>query len=326
MGNKISQGETGKTPVKDFATEYDKINNLDLYNTSCSENSDVSNISSITSQKTYRVLTYNVEWGFIDLPKDITSDSCGHKIPNTKYAQEEHLVLISKNIGLIKPDICFLQEMGSKSAVELIANNIFMMFNITYKYFYSNDDEVGNQGVGLLIIDNIAENCVVSNIPNFKLNRALGIKLNTKFNSYKLVGVHLKSLYDKKIAKDEEEQKDQIMAMLDWVKDEDNVILSGDFNNTPDSSPIALLKSKGFLSSINSENYVPNITGDLNTEFHGTPGNESGSKIDYIFVSPSIDLVSSHIINIERESKRINDEIRGENSDHLPVLVIVNLL
>ena len=43
-------------------------------------------------------------------------------------------------------------------------------------------------------------------------------------------------------------------------------------------------------------------------------------------MSPSIDLVSSHIINIERESKRINDEIRGENSDHLPVLVIVNLL
>ena len=63
-----------------------------------------------------RLLTYNVEWGFLNLPSDITSDSCGHQIPQTREAQEQHLKLISKNIGLLNPDICFLQEMGRSSA------------------------------------------------------------------------------------------------------------------------------------------------------------------------------------------------------------------
>ena len=29
-------------------------------------------------QTNYRILSYNVEWGFLTVPDDINSDSCGH--------------------------------------------------------------------------------------------------------------------------------------------------------------------------------------------------------------------------------------------------------
>ena len=277
------------------------------------------------TQSSYRVLSYNVEWGFLKLPSNIQSDSCGHPIPQTDEAQQNHLTLISKNIGLLKPDICFLQEMGSLDAVEFIANTLYLMFNIRYKCYYSNQSDPGNQGVGLLIIDSIIDKCEVNTIPNFKLNRGLGIKFKTETNSYKLVGVHLKSLYDKKIQKDEAEQEEQIKAVLDWVQDEDNVIICGDFNNVPTSDPIKLIKDNNYISAINSDKYIPNIIGNTYTEFHGSNGRESGSTIDYIFTSPSIDLVSSHIVDIQREAVNQDPTLRGETSDHIPVLAIVNL-
>ena len=48
---------------------------------------------------TIKIMSYNVEWGFLTLPTDITHDACGHNLPHTQKAQEEHLKLISKNIG-----------------------------------------------------------------------------------------------------------------------------------------------------------------------------------------------------------------------------------
>ena len=97
-----------------------------------------------------RIMTYNVEWGFLNLPSDIKKDSCGHTIPQTSEAQKQHLCLIAKNIGLINPDICFLQEMGSLDAVKYIGSKLSNMFGLEYTSYYSNH-ETGNQGVGLLI-------------------------------------------------------------------------------------------------------------------------------------------------------------------------------
>ena len=55
--------------------------------------------------KTIRLLSYNVEWGFLKLPPDIHQDSCGHSIPDNIDAQKTHLKLIAKNIGLLSSDI-----------------------------------------------------------------------------------------------------------------------------------------------------------------------------------------------------------------------------
>ncbi len=51
---------------------------------------------------TLKIMTYNVEWGFINLPKNINTDSCGHKIPLTAKAQYNHLDLCVKNISGLK--------------------------------------------------------------------------------------------------------------------------------------------------------------------------------------------------------------------------------
>ena len=93
--------------------------------------------------KNIRLMSYNVEWGFLNLPPDIHSDSCGHNIPNSINAQKTHLNLIAKNIGLMFPDICFLQEIGSLEALEFINNQLLSMFNIEYKCYYSNNIEKG---------------------------------------------------------------------------------------------------------------------------------------------------------------------------------------
>ena len=277
------------------------------------------------SSSTLRLMSYNVEWGFLNLPNDIHSDSCGHPIPNTPEAQKEHLNLISKNIGFLTPDICFLQEMGSLQAVQYISDQINQMFGIKYDCNYSNGNEQGNQGVGLLIKESLTESCSVCNIPNFRLNRALGVTLKTSSNTYKIVGVHLKSLYDQKIQKDEEEQKEQLQSVIDWIGNPTNAIICGDLNNVPTSSPIQLVKDNSYEDILASDKYVDNITGNTYTEFHGKNGKESGSKIDYIFKTNDIDLVSSHIIDIQREASNQISSLRGENSDHLPVIGIFTL-
>ena len=235
-------------------------------------------ISKLGSDKdcssTLRLMSYNVEWGFLNLPDDIHTDSCGHPIPDTPEAQKEHLNLISKNIGFLSPDICFLQEMGSLQAVKYISDQISQMFGLKYSYYYSNGDEQGNQGVGLLIKDSLTESCSVCNIPNFKLNRALGVTLKTSSNTYKIVGVHLKSLYDQKIQKDEEEQKEQLQSVIDWIGNPTNAIICGDLNNVPTSSPIQLVKDNSYEDILASDKYVANITGNTYTEFHGKNGKE----------------------------------------------------
>lgn len=268
-----------------------------------------------------RIMTYNVEWGFLQLPKDIKKDSCGHIIPQTSSAQQKHLYLIAKNIGLVNPDICFLQEMGSIDAVECIAKDISQMFNIDYTSYYSNTG-TGYQGVGLLIKSNLVPFCNVEKIPNFLLNRGLGITFTKAGKEYKLVGVHLKSLYDHNYKKDIPEQLAQIAAVKDWIGDTENVIICGDFNNTPGSEPINKMSDYGYKDVLDTDAYVPNILNNTNTEFHGSDGKEEGSRIDYMFTSNSIKPISAHIINFVRENANAPSGQRKETSDHLPLLGI----
>ena len=271
-----------------------------------------------------RILAYNVEWGFLKLPGDVNKDSCGHSIPQTPEAQENHLKLVSKNIGVINPDVCFLEEMGSLEAVQTIASNIDSMFGETYSVYYSNTDS-GYQGVGLLIKSDIVGYTSVENIPNFPLNRALGVTINRDNKEYKMVGVHLKSLYDHNYKKDIPEQLAQLAAVNLWVGSCENSIVCGDMNNTPDSEPIKKMTEYGYTDIIESDKYVPNITNNKYTEFHGKDGDESGSRIDYMFTKGQIEPLSVHIVDLVRENPNAPDGERKETSDHLPILGIFKL-
>ena len=286
--------------------------------------------SSPATKNTYRIMSYNVEWGFLKLPDDITHDSGGHIIPKTEEAQRQHLRLISKNIGLAEPHLCFLQEMGSTEAVQFVADAIFSMFNIKYDIYYSNGEECGYQGVGLLVHEDIAAKCKVTNIPNFKLNRALGVTLNTGDKTYKLIGVHLKSLYDGKYTRDVDIQNAEIKSVFDWVGDCENVLFCGDFNNVPNSTPIKTVLDEKYTNILDTDKYVENISGSKATEFSKSKTHPS-SIIDYMFITNPDTLISSHIINYQRVAPqknntfKLDDLLRKESSDHLPILGVFSL-
>ncbi len=285
---------------------------------------------------TLKIMSYNVEWGFINLPKNINTDSCGHKIPLTAKAQYNHLDLCAKNIGLIDPDICFLQEIGSLEVMEYLNKKIYELFNINYIYSYSNKSEKGNQGVGVLIKNDLNLNYELALIPNFDSNKALGMIFNYNDYQYKIVGVHLKSFFDQKIKIDTKEQIKQIDTIYNWINKNKNTksIICGDFNNIPTSEPILhVINDYGYTDWIDSDKYVSNITNNKYTEFYlkkesndeFTTSQIIKSRIDYI-LSKNIDCRSIHIVNLQRENISNNKlGLRDENSDHLPVVAIINL-
>ena len=137
--------------------------------------------------------------------------------------------------------------------------------------------------------------------------------------------MHLKSLYDGHYQKDVAEQNSELDAVLDWVGDSPKVIICGDFNNVPGSSPIKKMQDAHYTNILDSTKYLSNITGNKYTEFHGKHSKESGSIIDYIFTNLEDNLVSSHIVNYQRETNHQIQGLRGESSDHLPVLGIFKL-
>jgi len=286
--------------------------------------------SESASSRIIRLLTYNVEWGFLKVPSDVVKDSCGHAIPQSEKAQNEHLMLIAKNIGLLSPDICFLQEIGSLSALNYIRDQISNMYGMDYDVNYSGESNVGYQGVGLLLLH--PEDYTVDSIPNFPLNRALAItsKYQTGIGTFSVVGVHLKSLGYGDYTKDVEEQMNQIQAVENWLDGRPGIIC-GDFNNIPGSEPITKMDSYGYTDLIQTDKFVNNITDNVYTEFHGKKStSEKGGRIDYIFAGKSIptdNVKSIHIVDIERETPvdKRSALLRSETSDHLPVLAIFNI-
>jgi endonuclease/exonuclease/phosphatase family metal-dependent hydrolase len=273
-----------------------------------------------------KLMTYNVEWGFLNLPPHITEDANGNKIPQTQLAQTSHLNLISKNIGLLEPDICFLQEIGSEEVMKYISSFLNLKFGIDYSYYYSNNNEVGIQGIGLLIKKTIPfQNFTVEKIPNFYLNKALGIKFQYNNKIYKVIGAHLKSLYDHKYNIDVKEQVSQVNAILNWVNNTEYSVICGDFNNIPTSLPIKKMLDSDYIDLINTKKYIKNITGNTNTEFFkkDSKNKQCSSRIDYIFTTKNISCNCINIVNYQRITSTKNKNLRSENSDHLPIFAIL---
>ena len=297
---------------------------------------------------TLRILTYNIEWGFLTLPDDINYDACGHKLPHTKEAQEEHLTLAAKNIGLCVPTICFLEEMGSLDAVNYIRDKICDIYGLRYNTAYSRNNETGQQGIGILIAINMKYDLI--SLPDFGYKRAFGIKIKSNFvakirsiqelPSYDIhiIGVHSKSLYGndyKRNIEIQEQEADVINKYFDDVYRSKSpspaIIFCGDFNNTIDSSPIKKIinfKSKNnekLVDLINTNYFIENITNTTDTQF----SKKDSSRIDYIWCNESfanLTCKSVQIVEIQRLNYSGKDlKLRMENSDHLPVLGIFSI-
>lgn len=92
------------------------------------------------------------------------------------------------------------------------------------------------------------------------------------------------------------------------------VILTGDFNLTPDTEPISLIK-KYLSDSRDISEEAP--YGPVGT-FNGfTPGSEGDNRIDYIFVNGGIKVLKYGVLSDTKDQR--------SPSDHLPVFVKVQL-
>lgn len=92
------------------------------------------------------------------------------------------------------------------------------------------------------------------------------------------------------------------------------VILTGDFNLTPETQPIALIK--GYMSDSREVTQEPPY-GPVGTYNGFKPGSEGDNRIDYIFVNDKIKVL---------EYAAISDTKEGRSpSDHLPVFVHIQL-
>ena len=108
-------------------------------------------------------------------------------------------------------------------------------------------------------------------------------------------------MYDGKYEKDVAEQESEIQAVLDWVNNNQDTIICGDFNNVPKSSPINKMLKENYKNILDTDKFLMNIVGDKFTEFRKN-GTEIGSIIDRMFIT-NTNLVSSHIVNYTREVK-----------------------
>lgn len=92
------------------------------------------------------------------------------------------------------------------------------------------------------------------------------------------------------------------------------VILTGDFNLTPDTEPISLLKD--YLSDSREVSKEPPY-GPVGT-FNGfKPGTEGENRIDYIFVNDKVKVLKYGVLSDSKDQRM--------PSDHLPVLARVQL-
>ena len=279
-----------------------------------------------------RIMTYNVEWGFIDLPTNIHKDANNNDIPFTKKAQYQHLTLCAKTIGTILPDICFLQEIGSLQALNFLSDAIDVQVGIRYKIYYSNGGKKGDQGVGLLIKEDMyGIEYNIAKIPGFE--KGLGLSFLYHDKQYKIVGVHLKSLFGKvsesNIVKIQIKQLECIHAWVVSGIKADRAIICGDFNNTRESDSVKLMMDYKYIDIIDTDKYIENISSTKATGTYTKKCKKHSDRIDYVFATSLLMIKSVFIVPLERHTKKTSDNnkkgIRVSNSDHLPVVAIVAL-
>ena len=92
------------------------------------------------------------------------------------------------------------------------------------------------------------------------------------------------------------------------------VILTGDFNLTPETKPIALIKE--YMSDSREVTQEPPY-GPVGTYNGFKPGSEGDNRIDYIFVNNKIKVLEYAAISDTYENR--------SPSDHLPVFVQLQL-
>jgi endonuclease/exonuclease/phosphatase family metal-dependent hydrolase len=108
---------------------------------------------------------------------------------------------------------------------------------------------------------------------------------------------------------------------------DDPVVLTGDFNTSPEEVTMAFLRGEAPLGEGESAivNPIPFVdtfgllhpTGKEGGTYHGFRGERRGRRIDYVFAGPGIRVLTARILRDDRRS--------GHLSDHYPVTAAIRL-
>ena len=238
-----------------------------------------------------KLMTYNILHGL-----DYKSLQKGERITNF-----DNIIDV---INKAKPDILSINEIYGKGFLKSSEyfDQVSLIKNAcNFKYFtFSKAIDTKNGEYGNAVFSNIPySNYEIIHIedPVHKLNSSrYESRVLTKFNflDFDVISTH--------VGLNPDEQENAYKALIDNINPNKKTIIMGDFNMTPDNNIIKNIMSKFNESTITSIGKV------INTY----PSIASKIKIDYIFLSKSIDIVESNVLDYH-------------NSDHLPVYAIISL-
>ncbi len=227
---------------------------------------------------------------------------------NIKLGVDSHLAQIAKDILLMNPDICVLQEIGDGWQMGVPLNQTAYLasaLNLPYFQFIPalEDSKGGHFGIGILSKYQISES-QIDLLPSLKDEQRVlfSAKIQVDQNCFHLHTTHL-SIF-------EEERNLQ----FDWIcqkikqqmKDDLPIVVVGDLNDLENSQGIENLKDLGLIDTWRFLH--PNTQGQDSYTFSVKKPNR---RIDYLF-SRGFEIKSAEILRCYC------------SSDHFPLKVRLN--
>jgi endonuclease/exonuclease/phosphatase family metal-dependent hydrolase len=257
-------------------------------------------VISISAQVELKVITYNI---------------MGMK-PGTD--PPTRLYYIIQNLKVLNPDIIGLQEInesltggGADNQAKVIADSLSSYFGITYYYYYSQTHLSWNnqfkEFIGIISKYPVEQQGFYQLVPGAFPRKVVWNLINTPLGKINFFNTH----FDYQSISVRLQQATQTINYITQQESQYQsiaTILTGDFNDTPGTSPINYILNANFWDSFAEAN--PGLSG------YTVPSNAPTSKIDYVFYK-----YTGHLL-ID-SSKVIMDQPYSGNSycsDHLGVM------
>jgi len=247
--------------------------------------------------------------------KVITYNIMGMKPGTDPPTRLYHII---QNLKVLNPDIIGLQEIneslnrgGADNQAVLIADSLSSYFGITYYYYYSQTHLSWNnqfkEFIGIISKYPVEQQGFYQLVPGAFPRKVVWNLINTPLGKINFFNTHFD--YQSSSVR-----LQQATKTINYITQQENqyqsiaTIFTGDFNDTPGSSPINYILNENFWDSFAEAN--PGIPG------YTVPSNAPTSKIDYVFYKYTGQLLID-------SSRIIMDQPYSGNSycsDHLGVM------
>jgi len=230
------------------------------------------------------------------------------------------LYYIIQNLKVLNPDIIGLQEInesinggGADNQAKLIADSLSSYFGITYQCYYVQTHLSWNnqfkEFIGIISKYPVEQQGFYQLVTGAFPRKVVWNLINTPLGQINFFNTHFDYL-------NTSVRLQQATQTINYIAQQENqyqsiaTILTGDFNDTPGSSPINYILNANFWDSFAEAN--PGIPG------YTVPSNAPTSKIDYVFYKYTGQLLIDSSVVIMDQPYSVNSYC----SDHLGVMTI----